>query len=88
MTNANEPKVVNRLWKSPGLAVFLSFLHAGWGQIYNGEITKGVVLMVIQLINYVLFFVLIGFPMAFATWLYSMWDANKVAQQWNAQHSG
>ena len=87
MTNNVQPQVEHRLWKSPGIAVALSFLHAGWGQIYNGEIAKGVTLMVIQVINYILFFVLIGFPMAFATWLYSMWDANKTAQEWNAHYS-
>ena len=87
MTNSNDTKVVNRLWKSPGLAIFLSFLHAGWGQIYNGEIAKGIVLMIIQFVNYLLMFVLIGFPLAFVTWLYSMWDANKVAQEFNARYS-
>lgn len=87
MTNSNDARVVNRLWKSPGLAVFLSFLHAGWGQIYNGEIAKGIVLMIIQFVNYLLMFVLIGFPLAFVTWLYSMWDANNVAQEFNARYS-
>ena len=87
MTSSNDVKVVNRLWKSPELAIFLSFLHAGWGQIYNGQIAKGVVLMIIQFVNYLLMFVLIGFPLAFATWLYSMWDANNVARGFNARYS-
>ncbi len=33
--------------KNPGLAAFLSFFWCGLGQIYNGEIRKGVALMVL-----------------------------------------
>jgi len=33
--------------KSPGLAAILSFFWCGLGQIYNGEIRKGVALMVL-----------------------------------------
>jgi TM2 domain-containing membrane protein YozV len=33
--------------KNPGLALLLSFFWCGLGQIYNGEIPKGVALMVL-----------------------------------------
>jgi TM2 domain-containing membrane protein YozV len=33
--------------KSPSLAAFLSFFWCGLGQIYNGEILKGLALMVV-----------------------------------------
>jgi hypothetical protein len=35
--------------KNPGLAAILSFFWCGLGQIYNGEIPKGVALMVLYL---------------------------------------
>jgi TM2 domain-containing membrane protein YozV len=41
------PNQVIARQKNPGLAVLLSFFWCGLGQIYNGEIPKGVVLMVL-----------------------------------------
>jgi TM2 domain-containing membrane protein YozV len=38
--------------KNGGLAAVLSFLWTGLGQIYNGQIFKGLVFMLIQAINY------------------------------------
>jgi len=38
--------------KNPGLAAVASFFFAGLGQIYNGEIGKGVLLMVVQVLTY------------------------------------
>lgn len=64
-----------------GVAVLLSAvgffipLFAGAGQLYNGEIGKGVALTVIQIINVFLAFVIIGlltYPIVAA---YSMYDA-------------
>jgi TM2 domain-containing membrane protein YozV len=42
------------------LAAILSLIVAGLGQIYNGQIGKGVIFIVVQLINGVLTAVLIG----------------------------
>ena len=46
--------------RSPILAAVLSPIVAGLGQIYNGQVTKGVLLIVAQLINTALTVVLIG----------------------------
>ena len=37
--------------KSAGLAAVLSFLIQGLGQIYNGQIIKGLILVVIQALS-------------------------------------
>ena len=37
--------------RSPILAAVLSLIVAGLGQIYNGQVTKGVLLIVAQLVN-------------------------------------
>ena len=42
------------------LAAILSLIVAGLGQIYNGQIGKGVIFIVIQIINGALTAVLIG----------------------------
>src|ERR1700748_729587 len=50
--------------KSPGLAAVLSFFWSGLGQIYNGEISKGILLIVLAAVSWVLiasvFFTIIG----------------------------
>jgi TM2 domain-containing membrane protein YozV len=46
--------------RSPILAAILSLIVAGLGQIYNGQIGKGVIFIVIQLINGALTSILIG----------------------------
>jgi TM2 domain-containing membrane protein YozV len=46
--------------RNPIIAAVLSLIVAGLGQIYNGQITKGVLAIVAQLINGALTVILIG----------------------------
>ena len=69
--------------KNPGLAAVASFFFSGLGQIYNGEILKGVLLMVIQVINVLLMCVVIGFLTYPLVWIYGIWDAYKSAEKFN-----
>jgi TM2 domain-containing membrane protein YozV len=71
--------------KNPGIAAVLSFFFTGLGQIYNGEIGKGLLMMIVQMVNVVLMFVLIGFITFPILWGYGIWDANKRAKEINAQ---
>jgi TM2 domain-containing membrane protein YozV len=70
--------------KSPGLAAVLSFFWAGLGQIYNGEITKGIVLMVAYVVSCVLIALVIGFITTPILWIYGMVDAYRTAEKFNA----
>jgi len=70
-------------YKSPGLAAVLSFLYAGLGQIYNGEIVKGVVFIIVYSVSLLLCFVLIGFILAPLVWLEGIIDAYRSAQRIN-----
>jgi TM2 domain-containing membrane protein YozV len=70
--------------KSPGLAAVLSFFWAGLGQIYNGEISKGILLMVAYVISCVLMAVVIGFITTPILWIYGMVDAYRTAEKFNA----
>ena len=67
--------------KSAGLAAVLSAIWPGLGQIYNGEVGKGVAIMVVQVINFILLFVLIGFLTGFAVWVWAIYDAYTVAER-------
>ncbi|MCM3757090.1 hypothetical protein M3197_06255 [Sporosarcina aquimarina] len=71
--------------KSPGLAAVLSFFWTGVGQIYNGQILKGLILIGVQVINSLLMFVLIGFITYPLVWIWGMYDAYKTAEKHNAR---
>lgn len=71
--------------KSPGLAAILSVLITGLGQIYNGQIGKGIGLIVLQCINVVLIFALIGLLTFPITWVYGVYDAYKTAESINQE---
>ena len=62
--------------KSPGLALFLSFLFAGLGQFYNGEIAKGIVMLVLTILLWIFF-------LGWITWIWSMIDAYNGAKRLN-----
>lgn len=63
----------------------LSLFLPGVGQIYNGQILKGLLIMlVLWPINVALMFVLIGFVTAFASWVWGIYDAYKTAERLNA----
>lgn len=74
--------------KNPGIAAVLSFFYTGLGQIYNGQVIKGIAFMVIHGINLLMMGILIGFITAPIFWIYGMYDAHRSAMKINAQQSG
>lgn len=66
---------VNR--KEPILSLILSFLLPGLGQIYNGQVKKGLILLVVYLLLCWTCLV----PLLI--WLYGMYDGYTVAQAIN-----
>ena len=71
--------------KNEGLAAVLSFFFTGLGQIYNGDIGKGIILIIIQIINILLMFVIIGFLTYIIVWIYGIWDAYNTANRINKE---
>lgn len=69
--------------KNEGLAAVLSFLVPGAGQIYNGQIIKGLVLFAAQLISIVLMAIGIGFITALIVWVYAIYNAYHRAKEIN-----
>ena len=78
-------RAVQQTMKSPGTAAIASFLFAGLGQIYNGEFAKGLGIMIIQVINVVLMFLIIGFLTYPIVWILGIYDAYKSAERINAK---
>jgi len=71
------------VYKNPGLSAVLSFFYMGLGQIYNGQLAKGIAFIVAYSISWLLMLVLIGFVTTPILWLYGMYDAYKSAENIN-----
>jgi TM2 domain-containing membrane protein YozV len=74
--------------KSAGLAAVLSALINGLGQIYNGQILKGIVIIVVQAINGALTAVLIGWVLLPIVWVWAVYDAYRGAEKINRRRAG
>ncbi len=78
------PQVVYVERKSEGLAAVLSFLFVGLGQIYNGQIGKGILFIVLGVVFVFTMLFLIGFILYPLFWIYNIYDAYNTARQINA----
>ena len=72
--------------RNPIIAAVLSLIVAGLGQIYNGQITKGVLFIVAQIINGALLYVAIGFVTMPLVGLWAVIDAYLVARRNNERY--
>ena len=79
MTNGSSPV----FYKNPGLAAILSFFYMGLGQIYNGQIAKGVFFIILYSISALLIIVLVGLVTTPILWIYGIYDAYKSAEKIN-----
>lgn len=80
--------------KDPASAAALSLLHGGLGQFYNGEIKKGLILLVAKVAVLLVCLILVGFgawrvavlvflPSWGGLWAYGIWDAYTSAARFN-----
>lgn len=65
----------------PGIAAVASALLPGLGQMYNGQIAKGIILLILYSFSFMLIFVFIGLFMVLPIWLFAIYDAYSVAQK-------
>ena len=65
--------------KSPGIAALCSFLFAGLGQVYNGDVGRGFLILIGTIVGS-LFFVIPGL----AVFVYGIYDAYATAKRMNA----
>ncbi|MGH3147369.1 MAG: hypothetical protein ACRDTR_16350 [Rubrobacter sp.] len=72
--------------RNPILAAVLSLIVAGLGQIYNGQIGKGVIFIILQLINGALTTVLIGWILLPIVGLWAIIDAYLTAKRNNERY--
>jgi TM2 domain-containing membrane protein YozV len=72
--------------KNPAVALLVSFLIPGVGSMMNGEVGKGIGILVGYLVSLLLTLVFIGVIGVFGFWIWGMVDAYQGAQKWNARH--
>jgi TM2 domain-containing membrane protein YozV len=76
----NQPP---KFYKNPSVSTILSFFFMGLGQIYNGQIGKGILFIILYGISVVLMSVIIGFITTPILWIWGMVDANNSAKKIN-----
>jgi len=69
--------------KNPGVAAVLSFFFPGLGQIYNGELSKGLTVVIFTIISWILTCIYVGFIFLIILWVWAISDAYKTAEKIN-----
>ncbi|WP_409200849.1 zinc-ribbon domain-containing protein [Methanobrevibacter sp. DSM 116169] len=69
--------------KDPVVAAVLSFFICGLGQIYNGELGKGLILLICYVLCFTFFWLIIPGLIAVVIWIYGIYDAYTVAKELN-----
>lgn len=70
--------------KNPGLAALASFVVPGAGQVYNGQLGKGIALAVGAALSIPLMVFVVGFVTFGAIWIYGVYNAYTTAERINA----
>lgn len=68
--------------KNPGVAALVSFIWPGAGQIYNGQILRGLLVIIVLIALAISVIGLIIFPFV---WVWQIYDAHSTAKKINSQ---
>jgi TM2 domain-containing membrane protein YozV len=71
--------------KNPGIAAVLSFFVTGLGQIYNGQVGKGICFMIAYGLLAIACIFIVGFFFIIPLWIWGMVDAHKIAERTNRE---
>jgi TM2 domain-containing membrane protein YozV len=82
---AQPQVIVVRSSKSAGLAAVLSFFWCGLGQIYNGQIGKGLLFGFLYFVSLILIFAVIGILTTPLLWIWGMIDAYQTSERLNRE---
>ncbi len=74
--------------KNPGISMLLNVFWPGAGQIYNGQVLKGICVFVGMMLSVGLIWFVIGFVTTPILWVWMLYDARKSALQVNASITG
>ena len=72
-----------------GISAVLSFIWTGAGNIYNGNIGKGLMICLVQIVLIIFAaFTCIGLPLALIFWAWGIYDAHREAEEINRRNYG
>jgi TM2 domain-containing membrane protein YozV len=69
--------------KTPAVAILLSFIISGAGQIYNGEVGKGIGMIIAYIFCFAASALILPVFILIALWIWGMIDANTKAKEFN-----
>jgi TM2 domain-containing membrane protein YozV len=72
--------------KNPAISLILSFFIPGLGTMVNGNVGRGVLILVLYVVGAVLSWLLIGIPLLVGAWIWGLVDGYTSAQRWNREH--
>jgi TM2 domain-containing membrane protein YozV len=72
--------------KNPAVAVLASFFMPGLGSMINGDVAKGIGILIGYFVSWLFVIVLVGIVGVFGFWVWGMVDAYQGARRWNAAH--
>jgi TM2 domain-containing membrane protein YozV len=72
--------------KNPAVSLLASFFIPGLGTMLNGEVNKGVGILVGYFLCLFTFFLIVPLLVAVGLWVWGMVDAYQGAQGWNRRH--
>lgn len=72
--------------KNASIGVLLSFFMPGLGTMVNGSVGRGLLILALYAVGWVLSFFLIGIPLLLGAWIWGLVDGYTSAQRWNRRH--
>lgn len=72
--------------KSPAIGALASFFLPGLGSMINGDVGKGLLLLLGFIVSTVLTIIIVGFVGMLIFWIWGMVDGYRGAQRWNLRH--
>jgi len=72
--------------KNPAVSLIVSFFIPGVGSMMNGDVTTGVVILVLFIVGVFTSVFVVGIFLILGAWIWGMVDAYQGAQRWNRAH--
>ena len=72
--------------KNPAVSLIVSFFLPGVGSMINGDVTTGVIILVLFIVGVVTTVFFVGVPLIIGAWIWGMIDAYQGAVRWNRAH--
>ena len=72
--------------KNPAVSLIVSFFIPGVGSMINGDVTTGVIILVLFIVGIVTTVFFVGVFLILGAWIWGMIDAYQGAVRWNRAH--